>query len=107
MPEAAPARLAASGDTSCTCTAHPAAARLRAMGKPMRPSPMKPTSPFAMYVLPKGELNASGGFTLIDLPVLDLAAPGTRFAPAAFDELLEPLEVALDARTHDAESIGH
>src|SRR2546428_549638 len=58
MPATVPARLAASGETSCACTVPPAAARLRAMGKPIRPSPMKPTSPFAMRFLPKGELNA-------------------------------------------------
>src|SRR5256712_5122207 len=58
MPATVPARLAASGETSCACTVHPAAARLRAMGKPIRPSPMKPTSPFAMRFLPEGELNA-------------------------------------------------
>src|SRR6267378_1005899 len=101
MPATAPARLAASGETSCTCTAHPAAARLRAMGKPIRPSPMKPTSPFAMRFLPRGELNASGlqasgDLAPVHLAVRDLAAPGARLAPAALDELLEALEVALD-----------
>src|SRR6266404_913571 len=106
MPATAPARLAASGETSCTCTAHPAAARLRAMGKPIRPSPMKPTSPFAMRFLPKGELNASGDLAPIHLTLLDLAAPGARLTPAALDELLEALQVALDARLHDAQRVG-
>src|SRR2546428_3192345 len=111
MPDTAPARLAASGETSCACTVHPAAARLRAMGKPIRPSPMKPTSPFAMRFLPKGELNASGrhasgDLALVHLAVLDLAAPGARLASAALDELLEALEVGLDARAHDTQRIG-
>src|SRR2546425_4268521 len=111
MPATAPARLAASGETSCACTVHPAAARLRAMGKPIRPSPMKPTSPFAMRFLPKGELNASGrhasgDLALVHLAVLDLAAPGARLASAALDELLEALEVGLDARAHDTQRIG-
>src|SRR2546426_7483635 len=51
MPATALARLAASGETSCACTVHPAAARLRAMGKPIRPSPMKPTSPFGRNLM--------------------------------------------------------
>src|SRR5438105_11908205 len=107
MPATAPARLAASGETSCACTVHPAAARLRAMGKPIRPSPMKPTSPFAMRFLPKGELNASGDLAPIHLTLLDLAAPGARLTPAALDELLEALEAALDARLHHAQRVGN
>src|SRR5437879_11710275 len=107
MPATVPARLAASGETSCACTVHPAAARLGAMGKPIRPSPMKPTSPFAMRFLPKGGLNASGDLAPIHLTLLDLAAPGARLPPAPLDELLEALEVALDARLHHAQRVGN
>src|SRR5207237_6476112 len=76
------------------------------MGKPIRPGPVKPTSPFAMRFLPKGELNASEDLAPIHLTLLDLAAPGARLTPAALDELLEALEVALDAGLHDAQRVG-
>src|SRR5919204_3407221 len=105
MPETAPARLAASGETSYTCTAHPAAARLRAMGNPMRPSPMKPTSPFAMSSSRRASLARSGHFALPDLAVLDLAAPAPALVTTGLQEFFEALEVAFDAPFDQAERV--
>src|SRR5688572_13024462 len=129
MPVTPAARLRASAATSKTWTRWPLAARLRAMGNPIRPSPMNPISRVVMVAsavertkkrgrprngppLPTAKV-VLGDLALLVLLLrgalhaafLDLAAPRARLAAAALDELLEPLHIPLDARLHDAKRV--
>src|SRR5215208_8335430 len=94
----------ASYTAPCGCTALPPLSAAKAASAPPTVNPAAPTAIRRGRVSPRRAFSPTRTASESAL-ARHLAAPGARLLTARLDELLEPLEVALDAPVGDAEGV--